>query len=232
MTSARRFLFGLSLLGALAGAAQANAIGIVPAPAPSPGFEIDARARNGNTGFEGILFTPGNPAGVQLNPSGAPAWNYGLFHDFAFLYQAATGTATWSIDFHSRGIVSATSVSPTLAGMSFQYVNLFVQGGTQTATVQNLSINGVLFPGPFVSSSDTAFEQWFTHTSGLFEDIHVTGALSFSGAASQERPRVWVRLASPEDLPAPVPEPSSMALAATGLLAAAFVGWRRRKGKA
>lgn len=230
---------GTVLACAFALSAQA-AVVVSGDPAPSS-FNIEARARNGNSGFEGVLFTPGNPspAGLTLNPVGAPAWVYGLVYNFEFLYTAATGTSKWSLDFNRDGDYldsseSVTSLSPTLAGQGFKYVNLFAQGNTVvTATVTDFTLNGTGF-GPFTSAlTGVAFNQLYTETSGQFGDITATGGLSFSGNGGQERPRVWVQLGSASPLAAEVPEPSSViAWSLLGLTISGAGWWRRRKASA
>ncbi len=178
-------------------------------------FEIEARARNGNSGFEGALFTPSTPAPGQLgggawrmNPAGSPVWNsngnsYGDVHHFIFVYVKATGTSTWKIDFNRDGDFndvseSVTSTSPSLVGKSFRYVNLYGQGSSTgfSSTLSNLLINGVLFPGTFVSNSTTPFNITYEDSTGIFNDIIVCGSLAFSGNAGQESPRLWVRCSS------------------------------------
>jgi len=182
-----------------------------------PSFEIDARGRNGNTGFEGALFTPGTPppgepggAQWQMNPSGAPVWNsngnvYGNMHSFRLRYEKAIGKTTWNIDFNRDGDFDnlQETVSKTdsiLAGKGFQYVNLWAQGNNNglTASVSDFTINGHPM-GSFASNSDTAVSVLFTETQGYFGDIAISGQLSFSGNGGQERPRVWVRLGKAGD---------------------------------
>lgn len=209
-------------------------------PAPSS-FSIEARARNGNTGFEAVLFTPGNPspgtAATQLNPVGAPIWNnsgnvYGTtYFNFAFSYAASTGTATWGIDFNKDGDFLdpeelASSVSPSLVGKGFTYVNLFYQGnGTVGVNINNFTLNAFNF-GTFSTTSGTAQNQLFEHNGGSY-DIAATGSFTFTGSGGQERPRLWIQLGSPVDATAQVPEPGSLALATLGLFG--LVTARRRK---
>lgn len=184
-----------------------------------PCFEIEARVRNGNTGFEAALFSPstpppGQPGGGQwqMNPSGAPIWNtngnqYGDIHTFLYTYTKATGTSVWSIDFNRDGDYldpseSVTNEAPTLAGKGFKYVNVWGQGNSNglTAQVTNFTVNGVNF-GSFSSSSETPFTTLFEETTGLFNDITITANFSFSGDGGQERPRIWVRLGSANEAP-------------------------------
>lgn len=184
-----------------------------------PCFEIEARVRNGNTGFEAALFSPstpppGQPGGEQwqMNPSGAPIWNtngnqYGDVHTFLYTYTKATGTSVWSIDFNRDGDYldpseSVTNLAPTLAGKGFKYVNLWGQGHSSglTAQVTDFTINGVNFDS-FSSSSETPFTVLFEETNGLFVDITITANFSFSGNGNQERPRIWVRLGTPNEAP-------------------------------
>jgi hypothetical protein len=183
---------------------------------PLPAFEIDARARNGNTGFEGVLFTPTTPApGApgggqwQMDPAGAPVWNsngnvYGNLHSFLLTYEKASGITAWNIDFNRDGDFTdpqemVTNSDAPLAGKGFRYINLWVQGGNGlTATVTDFTINGHTM-GSYVSASETAESILFKETQGLFGDLTISGQLSFSGNGSQERPRIWVRLGQAED---------------------------------
>jgi len=184
-----------------------------------PCFEIDARARNGNTGFEGVLFTPSTPAPGQpgggewqMNPSGAPIWNsngnvYGDIHSFQLIYTKATGNTEWKIDFNRDGDYAdpqeiVTNVAPTLAGKGFKYVNIYVQGNASglAANVSDFTINGENF-GSFSSSSDTPLNTLFEETLGLFDDVIITGNFSFTGDGGQERPRIWVRMGTTNEAP-------------------------------
>lgn len=179
---------------------------------PEPTYLMEARARNGASGFEGVLFTPGDPfpgsLTTQLNPVGAPAWTYGQFHDFSFQYDPSTGNAIWQIDFNRDGDFldaeeTTSSLSPSLVNYSFQYVNIWMQGNTspsRSVTVQDLTINGVNF-GSYSATSSTPTAQLFEETSGVFSTVNITGRVSFSGGSGQERPRFWIRLGTLVVLP-------------------------------
>lgn len=184
-----------------------------------PCYAIEARVRNGNTGFEAALFSPstpppGQPGGEQwqMNPTGAPIWNtngnqYGDIHTFQFNYTKATGTSVWNIDFNRDGDFSdpsesVTNEAPTLAGKGFKYINVWGQGHSSgfTAQVTDFTINGINF-GTFSSSSESPFTTLFEETTGLFNDITITANFSFSGNGNQERPRIWVRLGTENEAP-------------------------------
>ena len=178
-----------------------------------PFFEIEARVRNGNTGFEGALFSPstpppGQPGGGQwqMNPAGAPVWNsngntYGNIHSFLFTYIQATGNSVWRIDFNRDGDYddaqeTVPNDAPTLVGKGFRYINLYLQGHSSglSANVTNFTINNVDF-GSFTSNSETPTSILFEDVNGLFTDtITISGHFSFSGDGGQERPRIWVKL--------------------------------------
>jgi hypothetical protein len=201
----------LAILGA-----SAMPVGAVPITSldPAPSYDITGRVRNGATGFEAVLFTPANPSptGVPLNPVGAPIWNtggntYGVtYFDFQFTYTASTGTTTWGIDFTKDGDFLdaqelATSTTASLAGKSFEYVDLWMTGNnTFGANLNNFTINGVNF-GNFSNTSTTALDQLFEDSTGLFGDITATGSFTFTGNGGSEQPRIWVRAGSPKDVP-------------------------------
>jgi hypothetical protein len=177
-----------------------------------PAYEIEARVRNGNSGFEGVLFTPSTPGPGQsggnpwqMNPAGSPVWNcggnvYGNIHTFLYTYSSSTGTSTWKIDFNRDGDYNdyketVSSTTPTLVGNGFKYVNIWGQGSTtgKSATLNNVIINGTNV-GSFISNTDIPFSSLYRNASGLFDDVTVSGSFSFSGNAGQENPRIWVRL--------------------------------------
>lgn len=216
---------------------DATAATISIASPSSPTYDITGRARRGNSGFEGILFTPANPSptGINMNPVGAPVWNTSLYYDFALNYTASTGTAVWSIDFNRDNdfldsAESVSSVSPSLIGQTFNYADLRIEGNAvSAANVTNFTINGTNF-GTYNSGAGVV-EKWFADSSGLFGDvINITGQLNlfWSAATSTEIPRVWVRLGEAEALPV-VPVPAAAGL---GFLGMGLVGFLRRRKNA
>ncbi len=236
---ARRWLRHGLLAAILAGTLGATPILSVD-PFSGP-WDIVAQARNGRTGWEAALFSPDN-APTYMNPYGAPVWSYGNPYPFHLQYLYATGTTIWSIDFNRNGAFepgeSAIHVSASLAGRSFRYLNLFIQGNNQgngpaTATAQDLSVNGVSF-GTF-TSGNSVLQVLFTDSQGLFGNLDVRGSLIFSANGnSDERPRLWLRLGSAEPFqepadPSPVPEPSTLMLPALGLVTLTLFETRRRR---
>lgn len=143
---------------------------------------------------------PPTTVATQLNPVGSPAWTYGQNHPFEFRFTAATGTCVWNIDFNRDGDFldaeeSAISISPSLVDRSFTYVNIWMQGfpGSITISVNNFTLNGVNF-GSFSATGGSPTSQLFEETSGNFTNILATGTVNFSGGATSERPRFWIRL--------------------------------------
>jgi hypothetical protein len=182
---------------------QAAPVPVTPSPDPTGLYDATGRARWGASGFEAVLFTPGNPSptGVQLNPFGAPAWSVGNYHRFEFTYVMATGVTTWKIDFNLDGDFldaneSASSTSPTLAGKGHKYLNLWMTGSTNAPVdVQNFTVNGTNLGG-FTSNAGTTPIEWtWTDSSGFLGDVTVTGEyrMSANGSASESN-RMWVRL--------------------------------------
>lgn len=225
--------FGQSValvLGALAAVSSVSEAGYVASTGAYSGPSIvEARARNGLTGFEGVLFTPSTPSsGAQLNPVGTPAWAYGQYAGFAFTFDSMTGTSTWSIDFNRDGDFldseeSVTSVASTLANTGFDVVNLFLQGSDAPlagAMVMDFTLNGTNF-GNFSSANGTATQQLFAFAGGS-ADVTATGSVMFTASGgSQERPRLWIQMGSSFVVPAPA------SLALLGL--AGLAGARRRR---
>jgi len=193
-------------------------------------YEVEARIRNGKTGFEAALFTPSTPAPGepgggewQLDPPGAPVWNsqgnvYGDFHNFRVTYDPASGTSTLAVDFNrdndyldTEEFTSSTSAS--LTGNHFTHINLFLQGALPdsiSAEVTSLVINGYSM-GNFISEGNLPTEIVFEEQSGYFSQIDISGQISFSGGSSQEIPRIWIRLGNHSEpcLPSITPLPIS-----------------------
>ncbi len=171
-------------------------------------FEIQARARNGNSASEGSLVTPGVSGGLIMDPAGAPIWNtngnhYNDIHTFLLTYTKSTGTSVWNIDFNRDGDYtddqeSVSQTDESLAGKGFKYLNVWGLGNSAgiTASITALNVNGINM-GNFSSNSDIPFNVLFEETAGVFNDIIVTGNISFSGNGGQDRPQIMLKLSTP-----------------------------------
>jgi hypothetical protein len=181
-------------------------------------WDIQARIRNGKTGFEGVLFTPehNEPNGQVMNPSGAPIWNsngnkYGVnYFNFRVSYDYKTGNATQEIDFNHDGDFDdsherVTSTSSSLSGMGFKYINLRIQGQVgQNAHVilKNFTINDVNFGDFQTTNSNHLITKLFDEDSdcGLFTEVIVTGTFTFTKGQSDELPRIWIRFGASQEV--------------------------------
>lgn len=230
----RVIAIGAVLLVGMAEQVYADTVSIAASGASS--YNVVARARNGRSGFEGQLSTPGS-VNANMNPVGAPVWAYGSLYNFRFTYTAATGESTWSIDFNrdndfldAQEAVSTTTSS--LAGKTFSRASLYLQGNaTASVSVQSFNLNGFNF-GPF-SAGNGVTDTFFQSSSGQFGDITATGSFSFSAnGVSDEMPRIWLRFGDAVPLTV-VPLPPA-AWAGLGALGTCFgvVSLRRRRNNA
>jgi hypothetical protein len=225
---------GAVLLVSVADNVHADTVSIAANGASS--WNVTARARNGRSGFEGQLSTPGS-VNANMNPGGAPVWAYGSLYNFRFTYTAATGQSTWSIDFNrdndfadAQESVSTTTAS--LAGQTFSRASLYLQGNANASvSVTSFNLNGFGF-GPF-SAGNGVTDTFFQSSSGQFGDIIATGNFSFSAnGGSDEMPRLWLRFGDAAPLTV-VPLPPA-AWAGLGALGTCFgvVSLRRRRNNA
>ena len=161
---------------------------------------IDARARYGYSAYEGILFTPGSPSGLQLNPSGNPSWVAWTFYDVKFTYTASTGQSKWEIDYNGDSDFNdsqerVTSNSPTLARKDFNAIWLNIQGASSNGAmmyVKNFTINGTNF-GIYSSNSNTVVEPLFEYQAGN-HNITITAQIKFTAGFSNDQPHFYLRL--------------------------------------
>ncbi|WP_430423747.1 FxDxF family PEP-CTERM protein [Phenylobacterium sp.] len=212
----KKTLIAAAVAAAFATSAQAAAV--ISGDAAPASYEMRGEARNGRTGFEGILRT--QTTSPNMNPGGAPVWSYGSDYNFALTYDSTTGTTTWGIDFNrdndfadSQELVSV--VDAALVGFGFNYVNLFIQGNAlSSVNVSNFTLNGTSF-GPF-SVGNAALNTLFEDTGGTFANINATGTFSFSANGNtDERPRLWVQVGGKSEVGA-VPEPATWAMMIMG----------------
>lgn len=237
MNRLRTWAAGLAGVMMIAATSAVQAAPVMTADTTS-GYVVEARLRNGNTGWEAGLFTPGDPfPGKQLNPGGTPAWSYGNFHDFFVDYSPITGVSNLKVDFNRDtdfvdSQESTTSTSPTLIGKGFKYMVIVGDGtSNQFVSIKNFTINGTNFGNFNTTASSTNFIQTFKETTGLFKNLAISGQISFSGAAGQERPRLRIAFTESKDIPAAVPLPASawMGLALLSGLAGMSLVKRRQR---
>lgn len=224
----------LAACSLIAAVPSAVAIPVTSGAAQLP-VVIEGQARNGRTGFEAILKTPGPDP--TMNPGGAPVWQFGTSYSFALSYTASTGSATWSIDFNRDNDFldaseSVTQANASLIGQTFGQVNLFTQGNALgNVTVSSFSINGTAL-SPIAATANNTVQQLYVDSTGQFGngDILATGTFSFSANGnSDERPRLWVQLGDQKSV-ASLPDNGVM-LSLFGLGLAGIAGMRRKLAK-
>jgi hypothetical protein len=222
-------LSGLALLSAVP--AQAA---IVTTNDVTTNYISEGKLRWGRNGFEGVLFTPGNPSpgsgATQLDAPGAPAWSLTDFHKFEFDFTSSTGVSNLRVDFNRDNDFldteeAATSTSPTLIDQGFKYVVFFADGdgvNDKHVKVRNFTINGTNFGSFDTTNATPNLSQTFKKTSGIFEDILITGTISFTGGSAQENPRIKIKFADNITPPPAVPLPASgwMGLSLMGAIVA------------
>lgn len=209
------------LIAAVAAAAfttSAHAAAVISGDAAPASYEMRGEARNGRTGFEGILRT--QTTSPNMNPVGAPVWAYGSDYNFALTYDSTTGTTTWGIDFNrdsdfADSQESVSVVNAALVGFGFNYVNLRIEGNAiSSVNVSNFNLNGTNF-GPF-NIGNGVQNTLFEDTAGPFANLNATGTFSFSANGnSSEIPRLWVQVGGASELGA-VPEPATWAMMIMG----------------
>lgn len=235
-----KILLSLSLLGTFAsfGFAQTGVFGVGGSYAGP--FDFEARARGGRTGFEAILFTPG--ADPSLNPPGTPVWTSGFDYKFEFTFNSLTGTSTWKIDFDKSGSLdvaeTASETIPSLIGVGFQSVNVFLSGRTSPADTANLTSFSINSFTDAAITSGTPLTSGFSSTSKQYQassigdgSLTIFGTFNFvfppTGTGSDEAPRFWIQVGNQ----VAIPEPSTYA-ALFGLMTLGFVQFRRFRQKA
>jgi hypothetical protein len=201
---------------AAAFATSAQAAVVISGDAAPASYEMRGEARNGRSGFEGILRT--QTTSPNMNPGGAPVWSYGSDYNFALTYDSTTGTTTWGIDFNRDSDFSDSQeqvsvVDAALVGFGFNYVNLRIEGNAlSSVNVSNFTLNGASF-GPF-SVGNAALNTLFEDTGGTFANINATGTFSFSANGNtDERPRLWFQVGEKSAI---VPEPATWAMMILG----------------
>lgn len=236
----RRPVLAATLAFAAATASPASAAPILLGSAPATTYDLEARARNGRTGFELSLHSPTgqSPPSANLNATGTPAWTFGTWTDFAITYSAATGQLSLGADFsQSGGVQAGETTSFTFAGSagsSYQFLNFNLAGNAiSDMQVRNLSINGTPFAGPYSSSGTTATNLYFDLGIPSPGTITITGQLNLTANGNtDERPRLQVLFGGANDPnAAPVPEPATVGV--FGLMAGgAAAAYRRRARRA
>jgi hypothetical protein len=200
--------------------------------------EIGARIRWGVTGFEASVYDvlPSLNQDPTLNPVGTPVWQIDKAYKFQISFSSLTGALGLSVDFNrddsfgaGESITrSAFTGLTSYAGYGFNYLSISgnESGSTARSTLNNLAINGTNLAS--LSPDGLFLQQFYKDSSGsLLTDILITGDLTFlTSGTAQERPAWDFRF---RDAAEPVPEPISMLLFGTGLVAAG--GYVRRRFK-
>ncbi len=228
----------LKTLALLSGLALFSAIpvqaAIVTTNDTTSNYITEGKIRWGRTGFEAVLFTPGDPSpgngATQLDAPGAPAWITDTFYNFKYDYTRSTGITNLKVDFSRDGDFldneeAATSTSPTLVGQGFKYIVLFADGNSTAGVhvkVRDFTINGTNFGSFDTTNATPNLSQTFKQTTGIFEDILVTGRIAFTGGSAQEIPRIKMKFADNMTPPPAVPLPASgwMGLSLMGAIVA------------
>jgi hypothetical protein len=250
----KSLFLNLLAIGATATTASAASVALTApadiAAALASTSHMDARLRNGGSGYEAALL-PGSGANVwNSNFSGGSALVPTVggapddWRNFEINYTMATGVLTLKVDANQSGDFGGAGTNggafETLTydfgtdGFSFKYIDLYYRGSTTTsadAKLRNVVVDGTAqgsFDSGSVNYTDAVFGQV---GGGYFGDIAISGQFDFTASSSGEVPSFGVKLrdiSPPPSAVSAIPEPASMA-ALSGFLSCGLFLRSRRK---
>lgn len=168
----------------------------------------------------------GDPWFVSAN--GDDPWVGTNTYNFSLKYSSATGLATFQVS--GTGFTSTLLTTPNydINGWGFTGIDLGLQSrATTTLALSNLFLNGNSIGGSY--NGATTYATNALYSGSVLSEIDLTGQFVMTGdySGNNEGTKFDLYLTGLKEVPASVPEPGSLALAALGLLG--LVAARRRK---
>lgn len=213
---------------------------------------IGAAIRWGTTSWEAAIrrgSPTNNPAFVQLNPAGTPAWVVGTPYKFETNWAWDTGIFSLGVDFDGSGTFgpgeTVTQAFTGGAGTGDSRFNFGFYGfrifGNQAGSAATSQITNLIVAGTpqadIVLAANTSSTTEYVNLNQVLGDgnttldantwngLTVSGNITFTSAGTgMERPSWTLSLINPQ----PVPEPATWALMAAGIGSLAVVVRRCR----